>query len=342
MGRKIVIVTDAWTPQVNGVVVTLTNTKRQLEELGHAVYVINAEFFSSFPLWVYPDVQVVEPIQTSLLFDKQMQSIQPDCIHIATEGTLGLVARNWCRKNKFAYTTAYHTKFPQYIKTMLGLPEEITYTYLRWFHASSEKVLVTTPAMKDELASWGIHHTVIWSRGVNFDIFNPSKATSEGSPYILYAGRVSAEKNLEAFLNLDIPNYVKKVAGDGPQFEYYKKQYPDVEWLGSKTQFQLAELYASAECFVFPSLTDTFGLVMIEAIACGTPVAAYDTKINRSILSPDVSVLKDLLEEAVMGAIELKQTNKEKCVLWVQENYSWAAATNEFLSQLVIDKHKKS
>lgn len=341
MARKIVIVTDAWAPQVNGVVVTLINTKTELEARGHHVYVINSEYFSSFPLWFYPDIQIVEPIETSILFNKKMQNIKPDAIHIATEGALGLVARNWCKKNNFAYTTAYHTKFPEYVKTMLGLPEEITYSYLRWFHGGSAKTLVTTQAMKEELAQWGIQNTVVWSRGVDTDIFNPQRATPQEERYILYAGRVSAEKNLEAFLSLDIPTHKKKVAGGGPQLDALQKQYPDVEWLGFKPQVRLAQLYASADCFVFPSLTDTFGLVMIEAIACGTPVAAYNTEINKGILHPDVGVLENDLQTATLKAIQLKESNKDKCVQWVKDNYSWASATDIFSSQLALDNLDK-
>jgi len=334
MARKIVIVTDAWTPQVNGVVVTLLNTKRELESRGYEVHVISSEYFTTFPLWFYPEIQITEPVQSALLFSKLMQYIKPDIVHIATEGTLGMIARSWCKKNDFPFTTAYHTKFPEYIKNLVGLPEELTYAYLRWFHGASSSVFVTTPAMKDELASYDIHNTVVWSRGVNTEIFNPSHIKPTGVPYILYVGRVSAEKNLQAFLDLDVP-YWKKVVGDGPQLEWLKKQYPDVEWLGARTQMELPPIYANAVCFVFPSITDTFGLVMIEAISCGTPVAAFDTEINRSILSSEVAVLSDNLEAAVYKAARLKDTNVEICAQWAKDNYSWAAATDRFIANLV-------
>lgn len=325
------IVTDAWHPQINGVVTTIEKTVRELQSRGHWVVIIEPRQFDTFPLWVYPEIKIA--YKTKQRFESTFKSVNPDYVHIATEGSLGLTARQWCVKNNYKFTTAYHTKFPEYIEDKLGIPLDLSYIYMKWFHSASHRVLVTTNALQQELAEKGITNTAVWSRGVDIKLFNPIHKKESVKPYLLYVGRVSSEKNIEAFLECDLPQYRKVLIGDGTEFKSLSNRYPQYEWLGSRKGFDLATWYAGAECLVFPSRTDTFGLVMIEALSSGVPVAAFDIPANRNIISSEVGSLKEDLSDAIINAIKNRDSNK--CRQWVIDNFTWQKATDNFISNLV-------
>jgi len=272
MSKTILIVTDNLPEQINGVVTTYKNLEAQAVADGYNIVYLDPSRFPHINAPRYPEVKLSWVRQIG----KKIKQIQPDHIHIATEGPVGLACRVWCDRKNLTYNTAYHTKFPEGIKKLLGIPEFITWSYVRWFHKHSGKVLTTTETMVNDLVDHGFDGTVIpWTRGVDREIFNPERRVETISKYLVCVSRVSKEKNLEDFLEMDFPGYLKVMVGDGPMLETYKKKYPDVHFTGFKTGIQLAEYYANAEAFVFPSRWETFGIVMIEAMACGTPVAAY-------------------------------------------------------------------
>lgn len=336
---KILIVTDAWFPQVNGVVTTLSTTEKELTDLGHDVVILHPgyEGLKTFPLPSYPEIRMPWNVWR---VGKIIKKIRPDAIHIATEGTLGLAARTFCYRKRIPITSSYHTKYPEYIKERLPfIPLSWGYKFMRWVHRDSRAVLVTTETMKKELDAWSLNpNLVIWSRGVDADTFNPAERTRtkidiDGIPRLVYVGRVSVEKNIEAFLNIDDMLGDKVVVGDGPQRKELEKNYPNVKWLGYKKGKELAKEYANADVFVFPSLTDTFGLVMIEANACGTPVAAYPVAGPIDIVVEGIngSLDKDL-EAAVTSALKI---DREGVRTHTVDTYSWAKSTHIFFSKLV-------
>ena len=329
--KRIMIVTDAWHPQINGVVTTIEKTWRELQSRGYEVHIVEPKQFDNFPLWIYPEIKIA--YKTKSQFEIMFKNLNPDYIHIATEGTLGLTARQWCVKNGFKFTTSYHTKFPEYIEDKLGIPNELSYIYMKWFHGSSSKILVTTQAMQQELKEKGIVNTAVWSRGVDTNLFNPANKISQEKPYLLYVGRISSEKNIEAFLECDLPQYRKVLIGTGTEFKYLYNLYPQYEWLGARTGYDLARWYAGAECFVFPSLTDTFGLVMIESLASGVPVAAFDIEVNQNIVTPETGSLKHDLQSAILEAIQNKDSSK--CRQRVIDNFTWEKATDNFINSLI-------
>jgi glycosyltransferase involved in cell wall biosynthesis len=268
---KLLVVTDAWRPQTNGVVTTLENVIARVERAGHVVDVIEPGRFRTLPLPSYPEIRVaVNPWTLGRLIDEA----QPDGVHIATEGPLGLAARRYLKRRRIAFTTSLHTKFPEYVHARVGVPLSLGYAFLRRFHGDAACTLVTTESHRVELAARGFERLVVWGRGVDTERFRPRPRRPREVPRLLYVGRVAVEKNLEAFLALDVPG-CKVVVGDGPARAALEARYPDVEWLGFRHGDALVECYADADVFVFPSRTDTFGLVMLEAMACGTPVAAF-------------------------------------------------------------------
>ena len=272
MSKTILIVTDNLPEQINGVVTTYKNIEKEAIADGYNIVYLDPSRFPHINAPRYPEVKLSWVRQIG----KKIKQIQPDHIHIATEGPVGLACRVWCDRKGLTYNTAYHTKFPEGIKKLIGIPEFITWSYVRWFHKHSGKVLTTTETMVNDLRDHGFDGTVIpWTRGVDREIFNPQRRVETVSKYLVCVSRVSKEKNLEDFLEMDFPGYLKVMVGDGPMLEIYKNKYPDVHFTGFKTGVQLAEYYANAEAFVFPSRWETFGIVMIEAMACGTPVAAY-------------------------------------------------------------------
>ena len=274
---RIVIVTDAWTPQVNGVVRTLQSVRAELEAKGHHIHVISPDRFGSLPCPTYPEIRLA--IAGSSRVGAQIRAFRPDAIHLATEGPLCLAARRWCLRNNISFTTAYHTHFPDYVSKRTGLPASWFWSYIRWFHGPAQSVLVSTRSVREQLRAHGIAQVRPWGRGVDLNNFDTHAPVPEAfaelpRPIQLYVGRVAVEKNIEAFLANGHPGS-KVIVGDGPARAELERAFPDAHFLGAMSGRALAGAYAGADVFVFPSRTDTFGLVMIEALACGTPVAAY-------------------------------------------------------------------
>jgi len=333
---KILIVTDAWEPQVNGVVRTLKSTRRELERMGHAVDLLTPLEFRTVPCPTYPEIRL------SILPRKRVASriaaMRPDAIHIATEGPLGLAARAHALRHGLPFTTAYHTRFPEYVQARFGMPLSVTYRFLRWFHGRAQAVLVPTRVVKQDLERFGFApgRVVLWSRGVELDLFKPGPAMPHDltRPVFLYVGRVAVEKNIEAFLALDLPGS-KWVAGEGPLLARLKAEHPEVRFTGVLGQAELASLYNAADVFVFPSRTDTFGLVLLEALACGCPVAAYP-------VTGPIDVIGDVRDETAAGALDddLKRaalralTIPRAAARAHAERYSWEACTRQFVAHL--------
>lgn len=328
---KIAIVTDAWEPQVNGVVRTLKMTAQELTHLGHTVKVISPSQFYSIPCPSYPEIRLalVWPSELSKIF----HDFSPHCIHIATEGTLGWLARSFCLKHKIPFTSAFHTRFPEYMYARFHIPIHWGYAVLRKFHQSSSACLTPTSAIKQTLESKNFSHIKLWSRGVDTQVFKPNGIRLErsNSPVFLYAGRIAIEKQVDHFLGLDLPGE-KWVAGDGPELPRLKSKYPSARWFGSLDSVSLATLYRSADALVFTSVTDTFGLVMLEAMACGTPVAAYPVAGPIDVVKPGVSgVLDQDLRRACLAASALP---RDQVTLYAA-SFSWQSATQQFLSALM-------
>ncbi|HEX7749302.1 MAG TPA: glycosyltransferase family 1 protein [Bordetella sp.] len=327
---KIMIVTDAWEPQVNGVVRTLKSTSRELRALGHEVELITPLEFRTLPCPTYPEIRL--SILPYRRLSKRIDAFVPDALHIATEGPLGLAARRYARKHGLPFTTAYHTRFPEYVHARFGIPLSWTYRFLHWFHGASQAVMAPTPVVKQDLEKFGFDNVVLWTRGVDLDIFHPmdSKVLDTTRPIFLYVGRVAIEKNVEAFLELDLPGS-KWIAGTGPIVEKLKAQYPDANYLGVLSQAELAKVYAAADVFVFPSRTDTFGLVLLEALACGTPVAAYPVTGPVDVLSGGAAgAMNDDLRQACLDALKIE---RRAARAWA-ERFSWRAASEQFASHL--------
>lgn len=328
---RILLVTDAWAPQVNGVVVTLANTVGWLERWGHEVNVLSPEGFRTMSMPTYPEIPLA--ILPGSKVAERFRAFDPEAVHIATEGPLGIAAHAYCRKNGLSFTTAYHTCFPEYVKPRFGVPLGITYSLLRRFHARSSAVLVATPAISDMLAKRGFTNLVRWSRGVDTEIFRPApeRFSDLRRPVFLFVGRVAVEKNIPGFLGLDLPG-TKVVVGDGPQRRELERRFPDAVFAGMKSGRELASYYQRADVLVFPSRTDTFGLVLVEAMACGTPVAAFPVRGPIDVVNdPAAGVLHHDLGAAAMAALAL---DREK-VHRYGSRYSWEFSTRQFLSSLV-------
>jgi glycosyltransferase involved in cell wall biosynthesis len=327
---KVLIVTDAWRPQVNGVVRTLTTTKLEMEKMGHEVDLLSPLEFRTFPCPTYPEIRL--SWLPGKAVEKRIREFAPHALHIATEGPLGIAARRYALRHNLPFTTAYHTRFPEYVQARFNIPLSWTYRFLRWFHGPSGAVMAPTPKVKSDLEAWGFTNAVLWTRGVDLDVFKLQEANKLDTkpPIFLYVGRVAVEKNVEAFLQLDLPGS-KWVAGDGPAMASLKAKYPDVNYLGVLNQQELAEVYASADVFVFPSKTDTFGLVLLEAMACGLPVAAYPVTGPIDVLGDsDAGVMHEDLREACLAALKIDRLDARAHA----EKFSWRAATEQFVSHL--------
>jgi glycosyltransferase involved in cell wall biosynthesis len=334
---RIMLVTDAWEPQVNGVVRTLSNTMRELEATGCEIEVVSpADYPNTVPLITYSEIRLALGAREDV--EERFLAFAPDAVHIATEGTLGWDARAICLKHKFPFTTSYHTQFPEYVTARFWwIPLWAGYRFMHAFHDRSGRVMVATPTMQNQLIKHGFKNTALWSRGVDIEMFNPSKRGIDGGvykdlpkPVFAYVGRVSVEKNIEAFLELDLPGS-KVVVGDGPAREELMAKYPDAHFPGSKFGEELARHYADADVFVFPSFTDTFGLVILEAMAAGTPVAGFVAPGPQDIIpgTGGGSVNTDLkiaCMEALACSREAARAHAEK--------YSWAACAEEFRRNL--------
>ncbi|SEK66150.1 Glycosyltransferase involved in cell wall bisynthesis [Sphingomonas palmae] len=329
---RIAIVTDAWAPQVNGVVRTLEATRAQLLALGHDVLVIAPDAFASLPCPTYPEIRLALAGRSAV--GRRLATFAPDAIHIATEGPLGLAARRWCGARALPFTTAYHTQFPDYVAARTGVAPDWVWRYVRWFHAAAEAVLVSTPTIAAELHAHGLAHTRLWGRGVDLACFAPAGPIDPAmrplpGPVLLYVGRVAVEKNLDAFLAADVPGS-KVVIGDGPALASLQQRFPAAHFLGRRSGDALAAAYRSADAFVFPSRTDTFGLVMIEAIACGTPVAAFPVAGPVDVLTAATGAMHEDLSAAIGAALRL---DRRACAT-AGQRFTWAAATEQFLAAL--------
>ena len=329
---RIAIVTDAWAPQVNGVVRTLEATRAHLLALGHQVLVIAPDAFASLPCPTYPEIRLALAGRSAV--GRRLAAFAPHAIHIATEGPLGLAARRWCGARALPFTTAYHTQFPDYVSARTGVDPEWVWRYVRWFHAAAEAVLVSTPTIADALHSHGLPHTRSWGRGVDLDCFTPTGPVDAAicalpGPVLLYVGRVAVEKNLDAFLDTNVAGS-KVVIGDGPALAQLRQRFPAAHFLGRRSGTALAAAYRAADAFVFPSRTDTFGLVMIEAIACGTPVAAFPVPGPVDVLTAATGAMHTDLAQAITAALML---DRRACAQ-AGQRFTWAASTGQFLAAL--------
>jgi len=340
---KIITVTDAWHPQVNGVVRTIAATGRELARLGHASIVIGPQDFRSMPCPGYREIRLslAPSRRLARALDHELSGDGDVAIHIATEGPLGSAARRYCIARGLPFTTAFHTRFPQYLRAMFRVPERLTYGFLRRFHAPASVVLAATGTVEAELRGHGIPRVTRWTRGVDLDVFAARlDARTDGhAPVFLYAGRVSVEKNIGAFLALDLPG-PKVVAGDGPELPSLKRRHPDVTFLGALDETALARAYRAADVFVFPSRTDTFGLVLLEALACGTPVAAFPVQGPLDVVGGSgVAVLAGDLRGAALAALRIDRASCRRFA----EGHGWDAATRQFLAvQVPVDRSRRT
>jgi glycosyltransferase involved in cell wall biosynthesis len=338
--KKIVIISDVLTSgQVNGVGTWIINTKKELEKKEHKVIIVDATYFShTFPLPSYPEIRLVLTLKKTV--ENLLRDLKPDVLHIATEGTLGLLARQVCTTNNWQFTSSYHTRFPEYIyvRTKLRILENAVYTYIRWFHSKSTHVVVTTEQLRIELEEKKIQHLTVVPLGVDIDLFRRNKLAPNSTlekPIFVYLGRIAPEKNVEAFLNCKLPGS-KLIIGDGPARNELEKKYKDTaHFVGYKKGQELVDLLSISNVAVFSSKTDTFGLTIIEALACGLPVAAYNVQGPNSIITEGKDgFLGDNLEENSIKCLSLKQ---EDCVEKARL-YSWKHATARFLNILVPSK----
>jgi len=328
---RILIVSDAWLPQVNGVVTSLQSLIGELHELGHEVRLLSPADFRAFPCPTYPEIPLVWDIWR---VGPVIRAFRPDCVHLATEGPLGWAARYWLTRRGMAFSSAIHTRFPEYVHTRWPwLPLRWGYALLRAFHRPSRAVLVSTERLREEFRCWRLSHLVIWRKGVNTRLFAPgARHPGKERPIFLYVGRIAPEKNLEAFLALDLPGE-KQVIGDGPQRAELQARYPEANFLGYRHGHELAEAYAGASVLVFPSRTDTYGLVMLEALACGTPVAAFPVPGPLDVVEEGVSgVLDEDLRRACLAALVL---DRQRCAE-LAGRQSWRASALEFLAHQVL------
>lgn len=329
---RILLVTDTWTPQINGVVRTLQQVRAEAEGQGHVFDVVSPDLVRTIPCPSYPEIRLA--IGGRRLIEAKLDGA-PDCIHIATEGPLGMAARQACLRRSLAFTTAYHTRLPEYVHLRWPwLPTQLGYALLRRFHQPASRVMVATETLRRELAAHGFGNLCHWPRGVDIKMFKPelAPALELPRPILLSVGRVAIEKNIEAFLDLPMRQGSKVVVGDGPELARLRARYPEVHFTGAKHGPDLARHYVSADVFVFPSLTDTFGLVLLEALASGLPVACMPAPGPLELLAgSDCGVIDRDLGRAVEQALTL---SRDRCRA-LAERFSWRRSAELFLSHLV-------
>ncbi len=338
---KILLVTDAWQPQVNGVVRTLNHVVREARALGSEIEVLTPETFWTLPLPSYPEIRLA--IARPGDIERRLDAARPDAIHVATEGPLGHIMRRICIRRGLPFTTSLHTRFPDYLAGRLAVGErwasDLTWTWLRRFHGPGAAVLAATPTLVRELETRGFHDVRLWPRGVDAELYRPRPLAGCGlkRPVFLTVGRVAVEKNLEAFLALDLPG-TKVVVGDGPARAALQRQFPDAVFLGAQQGEALADIYAAADVFVFPSRTDTFGLVLLEALASGLPVAAFPAPAPRDVIGEaPVGRLDENLARACLGALEC---SREACRDFALR-MTWAASARSFLTHISEARESK-
>jgi glycosyltransferase involved in cell wall biosynthesis len=335
---RILIATDAWHPQVNGVVRTLTSLARSASALGAEIEFLTPEGFPSFGVPTYPGLRVALPNRREIA--RRIEAASPDAIHIATEGPIGWAARAYCRRRKLAFTTSYTTRFPEYIAVRSIIPASLSYAVLRHFHAAAAMTMVATSSLRQELSARGFKKLGFWTRGVDTDLFRPDDPAELDlpRPVFLTMGRVAVEKNLEAFLGLNLPGS-KVVIGDGPQRAELERRYPKVKFLGEKNGQDLTSHLAAADVFAFPSLTDTFGVVQLEALACGTPVAAFPVTGPLDVIADHpIGVLDTDLRSACIGALSI---SRETCRNFALAR-SWENSARQFIGNLTALQPSRS
>jgi glycosyltransferase involved in cell wall biosynthesis len=329
---RVLVATDAAPPQVNGVVRTLENLARDAARLGDEIRLLTPQRFATLPMPSYPEIRLA--LTTPRAIGALIRSEAPDAIHIATEGPVGFGARRWCLRNARRFTTSYHTRFPEYIAKRMPVPLNLTYAMLRRFHNAGNGCMVATPTLEHELSRRGFDNLMHWTRGVDGSLFHPrsdSRLPFPG-PIFLYVGRIAVEKNLESFLALDLPGS-KVIIGDGPDLARLKAAHPGVHFLGVLIGEALARAYAGADVFVFPSRTDTFGMVLLEALAAGLPVAAYPVPGPLDVIgSAPVGVLANDLGKAALAALDIP---RQRCREFALE-HSWEASARQFLDNVVV------
>ncbi|MEZ0170183.1 glycosyltransferase family 4 protein [Microvirga sp. TS319] len=327
---RVLVVTDAWRPQINGVVRSLEHMAEQGPSFGMEVSFLTPDRFRSVPMPTYPEIRL--SLTTPGQAGRIIAETAPDHVHIATEGPLGWSARHACRRQRRCFTTSYHTRFPEYLAARMPVPEAWSYGVLRRFHRDAKAVMVSTPSIERELTARGFGNIVRWTRGVDTALFRPrhERILDAPGPVFLYVGRVAVEKNLAAFLSLDLPGS-KVVVGDGPARQELERQYERVRFLGALAGEELARIYASADVFVFPSLTDTFGIVLLEALASGVPIAAFPVPGPLDVVgSSGCGILDEDLRKAALAALEIP---KSRCRAY-GETFTWRESARQFFSHI--------
>jgi glycosyltransferase involved in cell wall biosynthesis len=338
---KITIVTDAWYPQVNGVVRSIENTNRELQRMGIEVSMITPQDFSSVPCPTYPEIRL--SVASYAAVARAIEQFSPTSVHIATEGPLGLLARRWCLKNNLPFSTSYHTRFPEYVAARFPVPIRWLRAFVRWFHNAGNGCMVATASLERELSKLGLKNLLRWSRGIDQAQFHPRPREEHPfglqRPIFLTVSRIAVEKNLPAFLDLDLPGS-KVVVGEGPEREALQKRYPNVLFTGLKTGEDLAHAYAQADVFVFPSKTDTFGNTILEALASGVPVAAYPVTGPIDIIEP-TSGAGSLNEDLRIACLDALGCSRDDAYRLSRE-FTWEAASRQFLNNVLTAQGRKA
>jgi glycosyltransferase involved in cell wall biosynthesis len=335
---RIVIATDAWRPQINGVVHSLVHMSAAAQSQGVDIQFLTPEGFRTIAMPTYPEVRLA--LAGWGVVGRRLEAMQPDHIHIATEGPIGLAARQYCQSSGRNFTTSYHTRFPEYIAARFPIPARWTYAALRRFHAPAAAVMAPTPSIRDELMGRGFERVKVWSRGVEHAAFRPREESvlDLPRPIFLYVGRVAVEKNLDAFLRLTLPGSTV-VVGDGPARAALQRQYPHAHFLGAQSGEALAQTYASGDVFVFPSRTDTFGIVLIEALASGLPVAAYPVAGPLDVIGQSgAGVLSEDLGAACLAALEIPRSLPREHSL----RFTWTESARQFLDNIEQSRPPRS
>jgi glycosyltransferase involved in cell wall biosynthesis len=330
---RILIVSDAWRPQVNGVVRTMSTVVAELAAMGHVVEVIGPDRFRTLPCPTYPDIRLSVLPRRAL--GRMIEAFEPDALHIVTEGPLGMAARAWAKRHGCSFTTSFHTRFPEYVQARIGLPASLSYAWMRRFHAAGGGMMVATESLRRELAARGFANIRAWSRGVDLELFRPEPREDWNlpRPVFICIGRVAPEKNIGAFLDLDLPGS-KVVVGDGPQLPALKRAYSHVHFAGARFGDALSRAYAGADVFVFPSRTDTFGLVLLESLACGTPVAAFPVTGPKDVLDGAEGRIGAIDSDLRRAALHALAADRAACRKHA-ERFSWRACAEMFLANLV-------